>query len=926
MEWVEKIFSWRRKNRQEGVSSQTTSVGGGGGGALQGDEEGPNEEKGLDEEAFHGSDDTKEDVISDDDDDDDDVTDKRKEEEDDADSAHISEMEDDAVVVSDDDNIDESRIVDAKTAPTGGAFQEEEGPDEEDSQGRDLKADGEQEIIRVVSEDDNDKKDERPIQQEVRSIDDSRDELSDLGSNENHGESQENVPHDFGYGPLKISWTWSFPDVVHRLHNQSIWKTSEYVNGTKNWSERFLKRFGEGFAEWEHSTALYAVLYHFSLHYDGEIKEIYATSYWFIVLIITLFLVSMLLWRRKKRSKSPNRRSISEPRMGGMEILRTTRERSSTFDFFGVSMRDRRHSIDSVDGFRDRSDSGPTEIRRKRLGSMDLYGTRKESTKSIFSEANPANRHSTSQDIMSDDFISSHMEDEEGYLYDEFGLVTLSVHVEYYGPKITTLKYSTWTPPTSWVEASRRIIPQDIMLKLQRDLILDVKKACIEVREPKSSGKWGFSLPVQNISMHVTPPVEGGVISLYVKGSSKEDWMEHTFELASDAAQFQLDLLGYQVLGRTLFHMFEALSLVHLGSLAYDGQEFVLHDKKIEESETEENPNEGREAGHGCVAWDDALRALSSIPTIRIALERLWIKHRRSEQFGEGKKGNANSSKEESSKDGLLVESYLNKRLLLGPVDFFRLFVPALPETALPQSESSRARMEQLLSWRKRAARAAVLIRAYTMSHRVVNRGWKLSYPVHDNPEVKLTKRIAFDDNEDNHRRDINAKNEYYEASVSRDVLCHVRPFDYFRQNTIKDKFSKRRLVLSPYQAYSLVESHMFKIPQDDPDDNRLVPSRDPVATFPSLKTLISQNPDLDFFVASFYSKNSVTVLCFVRTLPKGIDPQFDNVVSQFFRSLIVVCFKKTLLKNFFLADGPFYLWRNRITRKESPFDAPARP
>jgi hypothetical protein len=646
-------------------------------------------------------------------------------------------------------------------------------------------------------------------------------------------------------------------------------------------------------------------LYHFSsIHETYKRIHIHLPFYWSIVSLIVALSLVVVLWIRTKRKPTSRRRlrsrdqGGSQSRMDGMEILRTTRERSSTFDFFGISLRERSQSLDSFGPLdyrrdRDRSDSlGPTDFRRERMGSMDLfYASKRDNRKSIHAEVTPSmNLQSPRNDTTSENFFSSQMAnvpEDEGYLYDEFGLVTLSFHVEYYGPSHTALKYSTWTPPTSWAEASRRIIPQDIMLKLQRDLMLDVSKAIIEVKEPKSSGVWDFSLPLQDISIHVTPPVEGGVISLYVKGSPKEDWMEHTFESASDAAQFQLDLLGYQVVGKTLHHMFEVLSLVHLGSLAYDGQEFVLHDDRAVQKESNEDAKDDRQADKvsgGCVAWDDAMRALSSIPTIRIALERLWLKNRRSSNLDYGKisKGNSTSNEEEPHEGGLLAEDYSNKRLLLGQVDFFRLFVPALPETALPQSESNRARMEQLLSWRKRAARAAVLVRAYTMSHRVVNLGWKLSYPVQENLET-FTKRLAFDDNEDNNRRDIKAKNEYYEASVSRDVLCHVRPFDYFSQsdNENDNYFAKRRLVLSPYQAYSLVGAHMFKIPAGEESDHPLYPSRDPVAAFPSLQRLISDNPELDFFVSSFYNRNIVTICCYVRSLPKGIDPQFDNVVSQ---------------------------------------------
>jgi hypothetical protein len=608
------------------------------------------------------------------------------------------------------------------------------------------------------------------------------------------------------------------------------------------------------------------------------------------------FVFAVLLWVRTRRRKARFERKM--PRRNteeGMEqILRTTRERASTFDFFGMHTPERERS-GSWGAISERDDS----FRRERMGSMDLFYSAKhlenlEAKKKTKSHSGRARNLSNASNpthsaIPSENFFSTQLAaEEEGYLYDEFGLVTVSFHVIYYGPSHTSLQYSTWTPPTSWAEASRRIFPQDIMLKLQRTLVLDVNQAQIIVKEPKSSGQWDFSLPVHDVSIHVKPPVEGGVMNLYVKGTPRDEWMEYTFDSAQDAAQFQLDLLAYQVLGKTLHHMFEVLSLVHLGSSAYDGHEFVLHDDSFAQEDKEESTEESRDhLRGGGVTWDDAMRALSSIPTVRIALERLWLSHRRPTtstlDYSKNKKGDPPPSAKDPADDvGLLTEEYTNKRLLLGPVDFFRLFVPALPETAVPQSESNRSRMEQLLSWRKRAARAAVLVRAYTMSHRVVNLGWQLSFPV-DESSGTITKRLAYDDNEDNNRRDITSKNEFYEASVSRDVLCHVRPFDYFSQ---KERYkdtnagSNRSLVLSPYQAYSLVGAHIFQIPPEDDGGHTLFPSRDTVEAFPSLRRLISDNPGLDFFVVSYYIGNAVSIFCYVRSLPKGIDPQFDNVVS----------------------------------------------
>ena len=272
--------------------------------------------------------------------------------------------------------------------------------------------------------------------------------------------------------------------------------------------------------------------------------------------------------------------------------------------------------------------------------------------------------------------------------------------------------------------------------------------------------------------------------------------------------------------------------------------------------------------------------------------------------------------------------------------------------------------MEQLLCWRKRVARASVLVRSYTRARLVANRGWKLEPITHtlpvpsspsslgdsDAPTTKgekvpttviaplaeqvgetITKRFAYDGNENNTVRDRAAKNEIYEASVSRDVLCHVRPFDYllnesidedhdddddddtentnfmedcesissvetdFDYNPIKDQENhlhdqKHLLVLSPYQAYTYVSSHYFNIPEEMfKEGGPMHISRDPVDMFPSLKDLILRNPDLDFLFECTHNRRTLGIDCHVmalhlhvRSLAKGIDPQFDNVVSIF--------------------------------------------
>jgi hypothetical protein len=65
-----------------------------------------------------------------------------------------------------------------------------------------------------------------------------------------------------------------------------------------------------------------------------------------------------------------------------------------------------------------------------------------------------------------------------------------------------------------------------------------------------------------------------------------------------------------------------------------------------------------------------------------------------------------------------------------------------------------------------------VLVNAYTEARIVVNRGWQLNRPF---PESYWKRRLASDDSSDNDRLDATSEHEYYEPTVSRDVICQVR-------------------------------------------------------------------------------------------------------------------------------------------------------
>lgn len=277
------------------------------------------------------------------------------------------------------------------------------------------------------------------------------------------------------------------------------------------------------------------------------------------------------------------------------------------------------------------------------------------------------------------------------YLYDEFGVVTLSHRVEYHGPFQPLLQCgSTLIKPLSYEIVSHRITSTEIELPLQRIIQMDLLQGIVNVVEPTTTlsqnQKWDLSYAINSISIKFHS-IDGGVMSIYPKENEKEveaaagteeekesAWKEHTFESTHVAAQFQLDLLAYQVVGKPLLHIFESLNLVHQGSLAYPGQEFVLHDtvrgggsnndgksgegkeENKDDGNTDDNKRQKSIEATQCVAWDDAMRAMSSIPTVRIALERLWLSHRRpseiSSSFEEKDKKNKSSGDGDGTNDG----------------------------------------------------------------------------------------------------------------------------------------------------------------------------------------------------------------------------------------------------------------------------------
>jgi hypothetical protein len=490
----------------------------------------------------------------------------------------------------------------------------------------------------------------------------------------------------------------------------------------------------------------------------------------------------------------------------------------------------------------------------------------------------------------------------------------------YKGPTVRTIRYKTMVPPPSWSEINRRLLQQNLSWKLHRSASLHLggETATITLREALDTTRGrnlqkthdalqsnstrtskDFTISVHEVGVHVKTPVQGGVLEIYVKGSPRDEWREHTFRSAAAAAQFQVDLLALQYLGKAIHNMYQALELIHRGSDAYTGgPEIVLHDQAFDR-------NNLPTVEHSGVAWDDLMRCLgSSFSSMRTRLEALWwVKCNgnassmaaatnggwRRKQTLSVAQGEADDEPTESPavddfksapQSSLLASEYVGKRLMLGVVDFFRLFVPLLSDKAVPNNSTSRGRMEQLLSWRKRVARASVLVEAYVRARTVVNRGWILG--PRPTPVAYLKRRLAFDDDRENAHHDVSAKNEYYEASVSRDVACHVRGRESLKKLLWRLRVCNEPATASSYQAYSLVGIHSFQwVPLGS--DYPLQPDRDPVLAIPSLRALLEKHPKLDFFIHAFYSEGrqcAAIVKVFVRSLPKGVDENFDRVVS----------------------------------------------
>jgi hypothetical protein len=357
------------------------------------------------------------------------------------------------------------------------------------------------------------------------------------------------------------------------------------------------------------------------------------------------------------------------------------------------------------------------------------------------------------------------------------------------------------------------------------------------------------------------------------KSRLKEETREFTFDTELDAGAFQTLFLAMRIVGRDILNLYNALELVHKSSEAYDGS--------------------GYDDGKGGVALDDVLRCLGDLPFVGKRIERVYqycadtsnhldpspvagladqsTTHSFSsslESFrDDNNDNNDNDNDKGASSTRGRADEYNSKRMVLGYVDFFRLFIPKilhgtpyatpvaecnlyLSDTELDGIEEHHARVRQMVTMRQRVAKAAVRVSAYVNAMKIVNEGWEIPIPSTDHSQAR--KRLSFDHEDLNLEHDRRSENEYYDPMLSRKNQPAYALVGY---NTVR---------LSPRMAR--------------------MDSTDPVDFIPTLRTIIDKNPQSDFFVSSLLHKKErlITILLFVKWLPKGIDEAFDEAFDRF--------------------------------------------
>ena len=335
----------------------------------------------------------------------------------------------------------------------------------------------------------------------------------------------------------------------------------------------------------------------------------------------------------------------------------------------------------------------------------------------------------------------------------------------------------------------------------------------------------------------------GGILNS-IKGKTVKGKKEYTFKTELEAAMFQTIFLGMRVAGREIQHMFCTLEDINRASDAYN-----------------------RDSGFGGIALDDVRRCLSDLPTIDENMRHV-IRCNYDNHSQPNHDDHIVSGEDENVE---IHEMYLSRRLVIGLVDFFWLFLPKVlkgtpyssPMATKEQGfgnvggiDEHQARVRQLIKLRKLIAAASLRVSSYVEAMRVVQSGWQ--HHAFSNTHIK--RRLAFDRKIDNENYDCLHFHEYYEPLLLGDA--HEAQTSYG-------------------QAFLLVGCKAVHFKASDASEF----SRSNPADIPSIRDILEKNRNSEFLIFSVDSDHSSMIMIFIKWLPEGIDTEFDSRYYKFLRN-----------------------------------------
>lgn len=304
---------------------------------------------------------------------------------------------------------------------------------------------------------------------------------------------------------------------------------------------------------------------------------------------------------------------------------------------------------------------------------------------------------------------------------------------------------------------------------------------------------------------------------------------EFTFTSPHDGAEFQRIIMAMRFVGKEISQLYEMLEELHVRSDDYYPQKLSPrqhYTKSAKDAVGKNHVNAPPQFSPAGVALDDAWRSMNGISHLR---EGLLQYHQYSHQKSSSKyndlivtaaEDEGVCTGEESNYRKEMAQFYSTNRSVIGLVDFMYLFIH--PNQS--QYRASDVNFDDALLLQKLVDRTSMYIIAYCRAKEVVINGWKLlprpksfddeggdSEQSGEHAHVNL-KRLAFDNDKENWAHDLLHRNEYYEASVGKDVCVVI------------DGNS------SDYQGYALVQIHTFRL---NPEDDWLDPETNPINSLP---------------------------------------------------------------------------------------------